>query len=41
MAESASGRRVLETLQLDGFVPGEPSLYDGIARMAAAVEAPA
>lgn len=40
MAESVSGRRVLKTLQLDGFVPGEPSLYGGIARMAAAVGAP-
>lgn len=37
MGQSQSGRRVLETLQLDGFVPGDPRLYDGIARMAAAV----
>lgn len=37
MGESASGRRVLETLQLDGFVAGDPALYDGIARMAAEV----
>jgi len=40
MAESSSGRRVLETLELDGFVPGEPALYDSIARMAAAVGPP-
>ncbi|HEV7266396.1 MAG TPA: PhnD/SsuA/transferrin family substrate-binding protein [Falsiroseomonas sp.] len=40
MGGHASGRRVLEALQLDGFVPGEPSLYGGIARMAAAVGMP-
>lgn len=40
MADSPSGRRVLETLELDGFVPGEPALYDSIARMAALVGPP-
>ena len=25
------GREILEMLHLDGFAPGEPSLFDGIA----------
>jgi phosphonate transport system substrate-binding protein len=40
MHDSASGRRVLETLQLDGFTRGVPALYESIARMAAAVGPP-
>ncbi len=31
MAETEEGRRLLERLNLDGFVPGEPGWYQGIA----------
>jgi ABC-type phosphate/phosphonate transport system substrate-binding protein len=32
MAEDPAGRVLLAVLRLDGFTPGEPSLFDGIAR---------
>jgi phosphonate transport system substrate-binding protein len=36
------GRRILGALQLDGWVPGDPAWFEGIARMSAEVrEAPA
>ncbi len=38
MRDSPSGRALLEKLNLDGFVPGADSLYEGIARMMAAVK---
>ena len=31
MAESATGQKALSLLQLDGFVPGDRALFDGIA----------
>ncbi|MDO8934085.1 MAG: PhnD/SsuA/transferrin family substrate-binding protein [Rhodocyclaceae bacterium] len=34
MAGNAQGAALLERLRLDGFIPGTPDLYDGIARMA-------
>ncbi|MDP1527155.1 MAG: PhnD/SsuA/transferrin family substrate-binding protein [Rhodocyclaceae bacterium] len=34
MADDAQGAALLQRLRLDGFVPGSPDLYDGIARMA-------
>lgn len=34
MADDAQGAALLDRLRLDGFVPGTPELYDGIARMA-------
>jgi hypothetical protein len=37
MPQTASGIRVLSALQLDGFTPGDPALFEGIARMSAAV----
>jgi len=33
MALDPAGRAILETLRLDGFVPGQPELYAGIADM--------
>jgi phosphonate transport system substrate-binding protein len=41
MPETEAGARVLATLHLDGFVPGGPALFEGIARMSAAVRAAA
>jgi phosphonate transport system substrate-binding protein len=41
MSGSAAGRAVLAELRLDGFTPGSPALFDGIARMAAGVAMPA
>jgi phosphonate transport system substrate-binding protein len=38
MAQDARGAQLLGQLHLDGFVPGTPSLYDDIARMAKAVK---
>lgn len=35
MGGSPLGARVLETLQLDGWVPGDPAWFEGIARMSA------
>jgi phosphonate transport system substrate-binding protein len=35
MAQSAEGRIVLSLLKLDGFVPMQPSLFDGIAEKVA------
>lgn len=35
MSADEEGRRLLGTLALDGFVPGEPALFEGIGRMAA------
>ncbi len=34
MSASAQGRRALEALNLDGFTPAEPALFDDIATMA-------
>jgi len=34
MPADAEGAQLLRLLSLDGFVPGQPSLFDGIARMA-------
>lgn len=31
MPQTADGRAILATLRLDGFVPGSPALFDGIA----------
>lgn len=33
MADDAQGAALLARLRLDGFLPGKPGLYDGIARM--------
>jgi phosphonate transport system substrate-binding protein len=33
MPETADGRAILATLRLDGFVPGSPGLFDGIAAL--------
>ena len=33
MKDSAGGRQLLQELRLDGFVPGEPALFDSIAAM--------
>lgn len=33
MADSATGSEILRALRLDGFVPGNPGLYDGIRAM--------
>ncbi len=41
MPRDPLGRRILETLHLDGFVPGRPALFDGIARLYASVRAQA
>ncbi|HET9581068.1 MAG TPA: PhnD/SsuA/transferrin family substrate-binding protein [Usitatibacter sp.] len=38
MAEDAAGARLLARLNLDGFIPGEPALFAGIARMAREVD---
>lgn len=40
MAADPEGEALLRRLRLDGFVPGDPALYDGIARMAARVQRP-
>ena len=40
MSHSAVGQDLLKRLNLDGFVTGEDSLYDGIARMMRALDAP-
>lgn len=40
MAGDPEGGRLLKRLRLDGFVPGEPRLYDGIARMMEKVRRP-
>lgn len=37
MSQIPEGRGLLERLNLDSFIPGDDSLYDGIARMARAV----
>lgn len=37
MASDAEGARLLRTLNLDGFMPGTPQLFDGIDRMARSV----
>lgn len=37
MPGTPSGQRILATLQLDGWVPGDPAWFDGIARMSAEV----
>lgn len=37
MPSTALGRRILATLQLDGWVPGDRAWFDGIARMSAEV----
>jgi phosphonate transport system substrate-binding protein len=37
MADDPTGAALLRRLRLDGFVPGSPELYDGIARMAEVV----
>lgn len=37
MPADAEGAQLLRLLSLDGFVPGQPSLFDGIARMATRV----
>jgi phosphonate transport system substrate-binding protein len=37
MQADAEGAQLLRLLSLDGFVPGEPSMFDGIARMATRV----
>jgi phosphate/phosphite/phosphonate ABC transporter binding protein len=37
MPDSAPGRAALELLQLDGFAPAEPALYDGIAELVASL----
>jgi phosphonate transport system substrate-binding protein len=39
MPQDPKGRAVLATLQLDGFAPAEPALFDSIARMSAVVRA--
>jgi phosphonate transport system substrate-binding protein len=41
MPESDAGRALLATLRLDGFIPGEIGLFDGIARMYQEVRAQA
>jgi hypothetical protein len=38
MPEHESGQKVLQQLNLDGFVAGEDALFDSIAAMAAAVK---
>lgn len=38
LAASADGRRALDLLFLDGVIPGEPALFDGIARRMAMLE---
>lgn len=38
MAQDAQGAELLKELHLDGFVEGEPALFDDIARMAKAVK---
>lgn len=38
MASDETGAALLRSLRLDGFTPGEPSLYDEIARMAERVQ---
>lgn len=40
MATDPSGAELLRSLRLDGFVVGEPGLFDGIARMAREVGQP-
>jgi phosphonate transport system substrate-binding protein len=40
MAEDPQGGELLGRLRLDGFTAGQPSLFDGIARMAAKVGRP-
>lgn len=40
MPADAQGAALLQRLRLDGFVPGSPALYDGIARMAEKVHRP-
>jgi hypothetical protein len=35
MAQSPEGRIVLSLLKLDGFLPMEPGLFDGIAKKVA------
>jgi phosphonate transport system substrate-binding protein len=40
MAADPVGEALLQRLHLDGFAPGEPALYDGIARMAERVPRP-
>lgn len=37
MPQTPAGARILGALQLDGWVPGDPAWYDGIARMSAEV----
>jgi phosphonate transport system substrate-binding protein len=37
MPADAEGAELLRLLRLDGFVAGQPSLFDEIARMAARV----
>lgn len=37
MTGDAEGRRLLRQLNLDGFVPGDPQLFDSVARMMRAV----
>ena len=39
MAEDPAGRDVLHMLRLDGFTPGEPALFDGIAQKVEQVRA--
>lgn len=39
MSQSAAGQDLLRRLNLDGFVTGEDSLFDGIARMMRALDA--
>lgn len=40
MADDPEGMDLLHRLRLDGFIPGEPELFDEIARMAARVRNP-
>lgn len=40
MPRSAAGREVLAELRLDGFTPGSPALFDGIARMVGSAAVP-
>jgi phosphonate transport system substrate-binding protein len=37
MKATPSGARILATLQLEGFIPADLALYEGIARMSDAV----
>lgn len=40
MAQNDAGRELLKALNLDGFIPGDPKLYDSVAEMMRAVGEP-